>query len=72
MLNINKKPLHDRGFLLVLSDPAGARTQDPILKRDVLYLLSYGIVKGLQNYCFYLYMQIIFSGFFSDICNGLK
>ena len=21
--------------------PAGARTQDPILKRDVLYLLSY-------------------------------
>jgi hypothetical protein len=23
------------------SDPAGARTQDPILKRDVLYLLSY-------------------------------
>ncbi len=53
-------------------DPAGARTQDPILKRDVLYLLSYGIVKGLQNYCFYLYMQIIFSGFFSDICNGLK
>lgn len=28
-----------RGFLL--RDPAGARTQDPILKRDVLYLLSY-------------------------------
>ena len=24
-----------------ISDPAGARTQDPILKRDVLYLLSY-------------------------------
>ena len=24
-------------------DPAGIRTQDPILKRDVLYLLSYGI-----------------------------
>ncbi len=23
------------------SDSAGARTQDPILKRDVLYLLSY-------------------------------
>jgi len=22
-------------------DPAGIRTQDPILKRDVLYLLSY-------------------------------
>jgi hypothetical protein len=25
------------------SDPAGIRTQDPILKRDVLYLLSYRI-----------------------------
>jgi hypothetical protein len=25
----------------LLRDPAGARTQDPILKRDVLYLLSY-------------------------------
>ena len=24
-----------------LCDSAGARTQDPILKRDVLYLLSY-------------------------------
>ena len=24
-----------------LGEPAGARTQDPILKRDVLYLLSY-------------------------------
>ncbi len=30
--------------LVVGCDPAGARTQDPILKRDVLYLLSYGIV----------------------------
>lgn len=25
----------------LLCEPAGARTQDPILKRDVLYLLSY-------------------------------
>ena len=30
-----------RRGLKLLSDPAGARTQDPILKRDVLYLLSY-------------------------------
>jgi hypothetical protein len=32
------------------SDPAGIRTQDPILKRDVLYLLSYriGFLKALQ------------------------
>ena len=28
-------------FLLFLGDPPGVRTQDPILKRDVLYLLSY-------------------------------
>ena len=26
---------------LSFCEPAGARTQDPILKRDVLYLLSY-------------------------------
>ena len=26
---------------MLLCEPAGARTQDPILKRDVLYLLSY-------------------------------
>ena len=26
--------------LTLLRDPPGARTQDPILKRDVLYLLS--------------------------------
>ena len=29
------------GGLLNSCEPAGARTQDPILKRDVLYLLSY-------------------------------
>ena len=28
----------------LFGDPAGARTQDPILKRDMLYLLSYGIL----------------------------
>lgn len=28
---------------LYFRDPAGARTQDPIIKSDVLYLLSYGI-----------------------------
>jgi len=26
---------------LIVCDPAGARTQDPLLKREVLYLLSY-------------------------------
>ena len=28
------------GFVQLLGDPPGVRTQDPILKRDVLYLLS--------------------------------
>ena len=32
------------------SDPAGARTQDPLLKREMLYQLSYGI-NGLLNRC---------------------
>ena len=26
-------------------DPAGARTQDPLLKREMLYQLSYRIIK---------------------------
>ena len=28
------------GFVQLFGDPPGVRTQDPILKRDVLYLLS--------------------------------
>ena len=35
----NKK--QKRESKLSSCEPAGARTQDPILKRDVLYLLSY-------------------------------
>ena len=31
----------ERAANRLLCEPAGARTQDPILKRDVLYLLSY-------------------------------
>jgi hypothetical protein len=30
-----------QSYLNSSSDPAGIRTQDPILKRDVLYQLSY-------------------------------
>jgi hypothetical protein len=38
----NKKQERDIHALAFYScDPAGARTQDPILKRDVLYQLSY-------------------------------
>ena len=32
---------NEKAALRLLCDPAGARTQDPILKRDVLYQLSY-------------------------------
>ena len=42
--NINDALLEAIGkltLILILGDSAGARTQDPILKRDVLYLLSY-------------------------------
>jgi hypothetical protein len=35
------KTLSYSGLLFVLRDPVGIRTQDPILKRDVLYQLSY-------------------------------
>ena len=37
MKNGNKKESRNS----LSCEPAGARTQDPILKRDVLYLLSY-------------------------------
>ena len=36
----NKQKDEKLMFLVFLSDSLGARTQDPILKRDVLYLLS--------------------------------
>ena len=42
----NKKSLKChifQGFAHYIGDLAGIRTQDPILKRDVLYLLSYQI-----------------------------
>ena len=33
-------------LLNFFSDPAGIRTQDPIIKSDVLYQLSYGVIKN--------------------------
>ncbi len=41
LLYTNKKTAAILQRFFLLGDPAGARTQDPILKRDVLYLLSY-------------------------------
>ena len=35
-----QKP-HNQVIVRLFGDPAGIRTQDPILKRDVLYQLSY-------------------------------
>ena len=36
----NSKKIADISASDLFRDPPGARTQDPILKRDVLYLLS--------------------------------
>ncbi len=41
ILNVHNKKV---GSKPTLCDHAGARTQDPILKRDVLYLLSYVVI----------------------------
>ena len=41
--------------LFVFGDLAGARTQDPLLKREMLYHLSYQVIKNrLQIYYFSL------------------
>ena len=39
--NDNTQKKESSSLELSSCDSAGARTQDPILKRDVLYLLSY-------------------------------
>ena len=49
-----KTGTNKKSFLLwkLFCDPAGARTQDPIIKSDMLYQLSYGIIpfsKGDAN-----------------------
>lgn len=44
----NKKP--SRKINLAPCDFAGARTQDPILKRDMLYQLSYEVFIFLPNF----------------------
>ncbi len=33
------------------SDLTGARTQDPLLKREMLYQLSYQVIKKLNRIC---------------------
>ncbi len=43
------------------SEPARSRTEDPILKRDVLYQLSYWFLHyffGMQNYNQFFVFQI--------------
>ena len=40
--NNKKSPVFRQGFFIVC-DPAGARTQDPLIKSQVLYQLSYEI-----------------------------
>jgi|WetSurMetagenome_2_1015567.scaffolds.fasta_scaffold09026_6 hypothetical protein len=47
-------------MVLSICDPAGIRTQDPILKRDVLYLLSYWIGRHLWLALFDLFSRVSF------------
>ena len=42
-LNKNALTHHERAFINLLGDLTGARTQDPLLKREMLYQLSYQI-----------------------------
>ena len=37
------------GEKIVFGDPAGARTQDPLLKRQLLYRLSYRVKYRIYN-----------------------
>ena len=61
----NKNPETLLQGLISFCDPAGIRTQDPIIKSDVLYQLSYGILavkKELLN-CFFKAAANIVVGF---------
>lgn len=42
-------PGHKKRRLPVFSDLTGARTQDPLLKREMLYQLSYQILKNFES-----------------------
>ncbi|GEM_PF-2275539 len=39
----------NRSYPLGGCDPVGIRTRDPLLKRQLLYLLSYGIIWGCKD-----------------------
>ena len=60
-----------QGFHFCIRDPVGIRTQDSILKRDVLYQLSYWVIliplpfllrhcKGKSYFLFWSYIRITF------------
>ena len=40
----NLNSLIDKELRLVLSDPGGARTHDPMIKSHLLYQLSHGVI----------------------------
>ena len=42
-MNVNKKIEHIASTFIAFRDLAGARTQDPLLKREMLYQLSYQV-----------------------------
>lgn len=45
-------------------DPTGARTQDPIIKSDVLYQLSYRVISFLERGCKYKEFILLFASKF--------
>ncbi len=47
-------------------DPGGTRTHDPLIKSQLLYQLSYGVIAhsiAVQRYCFFLNRQLFLSFF---------
>lgn len=53
--------------LEIFSDPAGIRTQDPIIKSDMLCLLSYRIFDLYAKLLLFLFICKFYSKFFHSI-----
>ena len=58
----------DAAFGCILCDPGGARTLDPLIKSQLLYQLSYGVVSALEfcgaNLRFFFEVTKFFGAFF--------
>ena len=64
-LHVAYKPKKSSRYARHFSDPTGARTQDPIIKSDVLYRLSYRVIFSyLERGCKYKALLFIFQSYF--------